>query len=81
MIPNKGLSRGRLRDGPQSGELVYRLLRWGHNSAGIGEQTYTLQFRQQCIAGMKRPAKSLGYELVPKTPAAMEQHTPGPPCT
>ena len=52
-------------------QFVYRMLRWGQDYVDIGEQAYELQFRQVRIVGIKRAAESLGYELVPQTPAPM----------
>ncbi len=50
-------------------QLVYRMLRWSQDYADICEQAYKLQFRHKRIAGMRRAAETLGYELVPQTPA------------
>ena len=47
-------------------QLVYRMLRWGQDYVDVGEQVYELRFRQERIAGMKRAAESLGYQLLPQ---------------
>lgn len=52
-------------------QLVYRMLHWGQDYVDISEQAHELRFRQMRIAGMKRTAESIGYELVPQTPAPM----------
>ena len=52
-------------------QLVYRMLRWGQDYVDIGDKAYELRFRQERIAGMKRTAESLGYELVPQTQPPM----------
>ena len=49
-------------------------------TGSISEQSYELQFWQERIVGMKRATDSLGYELVPQTPARMLPQTLGSPC-
>lgn len=51
-------------------QLVYRMLRWGHDYVDIGDNAYELRFREKRVAGMQRAAESLGYELVPQAQPA-----------
>ena len=50
--------------------LVYRMLRYGQDYIDIGEACYEDRFRQRRLAGLTDAAKSLGFKLVPQTPAA-----------
>ena len=47
-------------------QLVYRMLRWGQDYVDIGEEAYERRFRHARVAGMRRAAEALGYELVPQ---------------
>ena len=51
-------------------QLVYRLLRWGQDYVDVGAEAYERRFRSQRIKGLQQAAESLGYEIVPQTPAA-----------
>ena len=51
-------------------QLIYRMLRYGHDYVDIGEQAYELQFRARRFEAIKDAAKSLGYLLVPTTQEA-----------
>jgi len=46
-------------------QLVYRMLRYGHDYIDIGEEEYELKFQIRRLKGIKNAAKSLGYTLVP----------------
>lgn len=46
-------------------QLVYRMLRYGHDYIDIGEQVYEERTRARRFAGLNAAAKSLGYALVP----------------
>jgi hypothetical protein len=50
-------------------QLVYRMLRYGHDYVDIGEKAYELQFRARRLTGLQQAAKALGYSLTPLTPA------------
>ena len=50
--------------------LVYRMLRYGQDYIDIGEACYEDRFRRRRLAGLTDAAKSLGFKLVPQTPAA-----------
>jgi transposase len=52
-------------------QLVYRMLRYGHDYTDIGEAAYDLQVQRRRLAGLTQAATSLGYALVLK-----EQHDP-----
>ena len=47
-------------------QLIYRMLRYGHDYADIGEQAYEHQFQVRRLAAMTEAANQLGYSLVPK---------------
>jgi transposase len=51
-------------------QLIYRMLRYGHDYADIGEKAYELQFQTRRLAAITDSAKSLGYRLVAETGAA-----------
>ena len=51
-------------------QLIYRMLRYGHDYVDIGEHAYELQFRARRFEAIKDAAKSLGYLLVPTTQEA-----------
>ena len=51
-------------------QLVYRMLRYGHDYIDIGEDAYEHRSRTRRFAGLNAAAKALGYELVPVQPNA-----------
>jgi hypothetical protein len=46
-------------------QLVYRMLRFGHDYVDIGAEAYERRFQERRLAGIHEAAKSLGYTLVP----------------
>ena len=50
--------------------LVYRLLKYGVEYVRQSLQEYAAKLKEQMERSLKRKAAQLGYELVPKTPAA-----------
>lgn len=48
----------------QLARLVYRMLRFGHDYADIGENAYEQQFHLRRLAALTENAKQLGYSLV-----------------
>ena len=48
-------------------QLIYRMLRYGHDYIDIGETAYDANFRARRLAGLQQAAKSLGYELIAAT--------------
>lgn len=46
-------------------ELIYRMLRYGHEYTDIGEQAYEAQFLRRRMAALRASADDLGYSLVP----------------
>ena len=46
-------------------QLIYRMLRYGHDYVDIGEKAYEHQFQIRRLAGLTKTAKNLGYTLVP----------------
>jgi transposase len=46
-------------------QLIYRMLRFGHDYIDIGETAYELRYQTRRLAGIKEAAKSLGYTLIP----------------
>jgi transposase len=51
-------------------QLIYRMLRYGHDYVDIGENAYQRQFEIRRLAAVTQTAKTLGYRLVPKTAIA-----------
>ena len=51
-------------------QLIYRMLRYGHDYVDVGEQTYELQFQARRLAAITESARNLGYRLVTETSAA-----------
>lgn len=47
-------------------QLIYRMLRHGHDYVDIGEKAYERQFEIRRLAAITEAARNLGYELVPK---------------
>jgi transposase len=45
-------------------QLIYRMLRFGHDYIDIGEHAYELRHQARRLAGVKEAAKSLGYRLI-----------------
>jgi transposase len=45
-------------------QLVYRMLRHGHDYIDIGEAAYELKFQMRRLAGLQEAARSFGYRLV-----------------
>jgi transposase len=48
----------------QLAQLVYRMLRYGHDYVDIGEQAYEQRFHTRRLAAINEVARSLGYDLV-----------------
>lgn len=57
-------------------QLVYRMLRFGHDYVDIGESAFELRHQARRLAGIKVAAKSLGYTLIPAANHA-EENAPG----
>ena len=51
-------------------QLIYRMLRYGHDYVDTGEKAYELQYQTRRLAAISESAKSLGYRLVPETAVA-----------
>jgi len=49
----------------QLAQLIYRMLRYGHDYVDIGEQAYHQRFLVRRFAALTESARSLGYTLVP----------------
>jgi transposase len=49
-------------------ELVYRVLRYGHQYVDIGEEAYELKYQTRRLASVKEAARSLGFKLVEDEP-------------
>lgn len=47
-------------------QLIYRMLRYGHDYVDIGEKAYEAQFQVRRLAAITETADQLGYSLVPK---------------
>jgi len=45
-------------------QLIYRMLRWGHDYVDIGEQEYEKRFERQRLLNLEQSARQLGYKLV-----------------
>ena len=45
-------------------QLIYRMLRYGHDYVDIGEAAYELQYQTRRLAALTESAKSLGFRLV-----------------
>jgi transposase len=50
----------------QLAQLVYRMLRYGHDYVDIGEKAYAQRFHTRRLAAINEAARSLGYDLVPR---------------
>lgn len=46
-------------------QLIYRMLRYGHQYADVGDKAYEHQFELRRLATLTQTAKNLGYSLVP----------------
>ncbi len=53
----------------QLAQLIYRMLRYGHDYVDIGEKAYDQRFQVRRLAALTETAKSLGYTLVPNIAA------------
>lgn len=51
-------------------QLIYRMLRYGHDYLDVGEKAYEQQFQTRRLAAITESAKTLGYRLVPESGAA-----------
>lgn len=51
-------------------QLIYRMLRYGHDYVDVGANAYEQQFQTRRLAAITESAKTLGYRLVPETGAA-----------
>lgn len=51
-------------------QLIYRMLRYGHDYVDVGEKAYELQFQARRLAAITESARNLGYRLVTETSAA-----------
>jgi transposase len=56
-------------------QIVYRMLRYGQDYTDIGEKKYELQFRLRRLAALQSTARSLGYQLTPRTTDENPAHT------
>jgi hypothetical protein len=45
-------------------QLVYRMLRFGHEFVDIGDEAYNKLFEKRRLEGLKMAAKSIGYAMV-----------------
>ena len=45
-------------------QLVFRMLRYGHDYIDIGEKAFEQRFQAKRLAGLRRSAESLGYTIV-----------------
>ena len=45
-------------------QLVYRMLRFGHEYVDIGDAAYDKLFEKRRLEGLKMAAKSIGYAIV-----------------
>lgn len=45
-------------------QLIYRMLRYGHDYVDVGETAYELQYQTRRLAALSESAKSLGFRLV-----------------
>jgi len=48
------------------------MLRFGQDYADVGEQAYERRFQLRRLASLTEAARSLGFTLVPATPASPE---------
>lgn len=48
-------------------QLVFRMLKHGHDYIDIGERAFNDRFRQNHLSGLRRAAHALGYALTPET--------------
>jgi transposase len=48
-------------------QLVFRMLKHGHDYIDIGERAFDDRFRQNHLSGLRRAAHALGYALTPET--------------
>jgi transposase len=49
-------------------QLVYRMLRYGHDYIDVGQAAYEAQFQARRLVGLTEAARSLGYTLVQEDP-------------
>lgn len=49
-------------------QLIFRMLRFGHDYVDSGEEAYERQFQRRRLASLKEAAKSLGFTLVETVP-------------
>lgn len=52
-------------------QLVYRMLRHGHDYVDVGEIVYEARFQIRRLAGIREVAKSLGYSLIKQEEASI----------
>lgn len=50
-------------------QLVFRMLRFGHDYVDVGEQAEELKYQARRLASLRENARGLGFELVEKAPA------------
>jgi transposase len=67
---NKGAAVAVFATARKLAQLIYRMLRYGHDYVDIGEKAYELKFQARRLAAITESAKSLGYRLVAETAAA-----------
>jgi hypothetical protein len=48
-------------------QLIYRMLRYGHDYIDIGEAAYEKQFQARRLAALTQTAQTLGFRLLPHT--------------
>ena len=70
MARRKGFTVAVLATARKLAQLIYRMLRYGHDYVDLGEQAYEHQFQQRTLAALTQKARNLGYQLVPTTPTA-----------
>jgi transposase len=67
---HKGSAVAVLATARKLAQLIYRMLRYGHDYVDIGEQAYEQQFQARRLTAITETAKSLGYRLVPEAGTA-----------
>ena len=69
MARRKGSAVAVLATARKLAQLVYRMLRFGHDYVDVGEQAYEHQFQLRTLAALTEKAINLGYRLVPNVAA------------
>jgi transposase len=68
---HKGATTAVLATARKLAQLIYRMLRHGHDYTDIGEAAYEAQFRARRLAGLQGAASELGFALVPAATGAV----------